>query len=38
MNNNKRINYRKNVLCVDDAQKDNSKSENEYAFSVIANH
>ena len=27
-----------NVLCVDDAHKDNSESENEYAFSVSANH
>ena len=26
MNNNKRKNYRKNVLCVDDAHKDNSES------------
>ena len=38
MNNNKRTNYRKNVLCVDDAHKDNSESENEYAFSVSANN
>ena len=38
MNNNKRKNYRKNVLCVDDAHKYNSESENEYAFSVSANH
>ena len=38
MNNNKRKNFRENVLCVDDAHKDNSESENEYAFSVSANH
>ena len=38
MNNHKQTNYRENVLCVDDAQKDNSESENEYVFSVSTNH
>ena len=36
MNNKKTENLQESVLCVDDAHKDNSESENEYTFSVSA--